>query len=62
MRDWWTSNVKVVYLVCKAPFQISGSASGIQDIFRQLGIAVLQKKLTGIYRRMFKRGGFVSCV
>ena len=45
-----------------APFQISGTISGIQDFFMRLGLAVLQLNLTSDYRKMFALHGFVLYV
>ena len=62
MTDRWISYITAVQHVCGAPFLISGSVSGIQDLFMDLVLAVPRKHLTGDYRQMFMRDGFVLFV
>ena len=59
---WWISYIRAIHYVCETPFQISGNASDIRNLFMCLGLAVLQKHLTDDYRWMFLRDGFVLCV
>ena len=40
---WWISYIRAVHYVCGTPFQISGNASDIRNLFMRLGLAVLQK-------------------
>ena len=47
---WWISYIRAVDYVCGTPFQISGNASDIRNLFMRLGLAVLQKHLTDDYR------------
>ena len=56
---WWISNIRAVRYVCGTPFQISGNASDIGNLFMRLGLAVLKKHLTDDYRWMFLQDGFV---
>ena len=58
VTDWWISYIIAVYHVCGTPFQISFNVSGIQDLFIRLGLAVLEKHLTGSYRKCL--GGLAS--
>ena len=60
--QWWISYIGAVHYVCRAPFQISGNASDIWNLFMCLGLAVLQKYLTDDYRdgfvlRVWRRPG-----
>ena len=42
---WWISYIKAIHYVCGVPFQISGNASDIRNLFMRLGLAVLQRDL-----------------
>ena len=56
---WWISYISAVHYVSGTPFQISGNASDIRNLFMRLGLAVLQKHLTEDYRWMFVWDDFV---
>ena len=47
---WWILYIRAVHYVYGTPFQISGNASDIWNLFMRLGLAVLQKHLMDDYR------------
>ena len=61
MIDYWILYIRVVHHVCWTPFLISGSVSGIQDLFMHLQLAVLRRYLTGDYRQMFTQDFCYMC-
>ena len=62
VTSWWISYIRFACHVCGTPFQMSSNVSGIQDLFMRLGLAVLQKYLTGDYGQMFAWDGSLMCV
>ena len=55
VTDWWVLYIRITYHVCGTPLGISGNASGVQDLFMRLGLAVLRKHLMDDYRQMVSR-------